>query len=248
MSLLQYETKDGVAIISFVEKVCTVTPDFVQQLGSALDRAEADDEVLAVVTVGALDSHVYCSGFNLDYLIGGKLEDPVSGLALPFMRLIYRIMTFPLPTVAAVSGHAVAGGAFMALCHDMIVFRSDNHSFLNLPEVNLRLPFGSFFNSLCLTRLPRAILPEALLGVRFNAERLLQSGTVVASASGRMEVLSAAVARAKAVGVAVRKGPGGADLARTSLHTIKYDNTASVRAALLESEESTSLSPQKGKL
>ncbi|XP_071174655.1 uncharacterized protein [Mytilus edulis] len=52
---------------------------------------------------------------------------------------IWRVMHFPVPTVAALNGHTFAGGAFLAMGHDYRVMRSDR-GWLCWNEVHMNLP------------------------------------------------------------------------------------------------------------
>lgn len=48
------------------------------------------------------------------------------------------MLTLPMPTVAAVTGHAFGGGALLAMAHDWRVMRGDRGYFC-FPEVDIRL-------------------------------------------------------------------------------------------------------------
>ena len=58
-----------------------------------------------------------------------------------YMALAARIITLPMPTVAAVNGHGFGAGFMIALCHDERVMREDR-GFLcaNEVEIGLRIP------------------------------------------------------------------------------------------------------------
>jgi enoyl-CoA hydratase/carnithine racemase len=81
------------------------------------------------------------------------------------MKLMARIITFPIPTVAAINGHAFGAGFMLALCHDIRIMRADrgfacaNEMQLGLaipaPELALfrhKLPMNAFFETVQLAR------------------------------------------------------------------------------------------------
>ncbi|MCG2942458.1 enoyl-CoA hydratase/isomerase family protein, partial [Escherichia coli] len=55
-------------------------------------------------------------------------------------ELFSRVLTFSLPTAAAVNGHAFGGGAMLAMAHDYRVMRDDRGYFC-FPEVDINIPF-----------------------------------------------------------------------------------------------------------
>jgi enoyl-CoA hydratase/carnithine racemase len=61
--------------------------------------------------------------------------------AVEAMALFARVMTFPIPTVAAIGGHAFGAGFMVALCHDVRVMRRDR-GFLcaNELEIGIAIP------------------------------------------------------------------------------------------------------------
>src|SRR5918997_1856517 len=88
---------------------------FVEELHAALDVVEANESARALVTVGA-HKH-YSNGFDIEFL--GSLDG--SALASFMERalgVLARLLTFPVPTAAAVNGHAFGIGALLALAHD----------------------------------------------------------------------------------------------------------------------------------
>ena len=89
------------------------------------------------------------------------------------MRLMGRIITLPVPTIAAINGHAFGAGFMCALCHDIRIMRSDR-GFICANEVEIgmvipnpelalfkhKLPMNAFFETVQLARRWRG--PDAL--------------------------------------------------------------------------------------
>jgi enoyl-CoA hydratase/carnithine racemase len=95
-----------------------------------------------------------------------------------------RIITFPMPTLAAVNGHAFGAGFMCALCHDIRFMRSDR-GFMCANEVEIgmvipnpelalfrhKLPMNTFFETVQLAR--RWSGPDAVIaGVAQKSEPL----------------------------------------------------------------------------
>ena len=84
-------------------------------------------------------------------------------------RTLGRILTFGVPTVAAVNGHAFGAGFFLALCCDYRV-QHDSKGFLCFPEVSLGMRLSDGFNVIAQTKLTRNALRDGVLtGKRWTA-------------------------------------------------------------------------------
>ncbi len=83
-------------------------------LDQILTELEGDDDVRLVAVTGA--GRVFCSGAAIrefDVLLGGATQLNERGT-----KLLDRLEDLPVPTVALVNGHAVGGGAEVALACD----------------------------------------------------------------------------------------------------------------------------------
>lgn len=88
---------------------------FIEALFGALDeiekvREQEDGEPAALITTG--EGKFFSNGLDLEHAITtpGFFDDY-------YLKLLVRILTFPIPTVAAINGHAFAGGFMLALAH-----------------------------------------------------------------------------------------------------------------------------------
>ena len=168
-------------------------PDLLAALQRALDEVEAADGGAALVTTG--EGKFYSNGLALD-AIAGKGGAEIAAYLDTVHRLFARVLGFPRVTVAAVNGHAFAGGGMLALAHDFRVMRSDRGYFC-LPESDLRLPLQPGMTALIRARLPAQTAHEAIVtGRRYGAADALASG-IVDRALAESEVLPAAIALAQ---------------------------------------------------
>ncbi len=147
---------------------------FVREFGAALDKVEASEGPAALVTTSS-DPKFFSNGLDLEWRAsegehrGGDRE--VFGDE--FMKLMGRIITLPVPTVAAINGHTFGAGLMCALCHDVRIMREDrgfacaNEIEIGMvipkPELALfrhKLPMNTFYETVQLAR--RWTGPEAL--------------------------------------------------------------------------------------
>ncbi|MFC5750520.1 enoyl-CoA hydratase-related protein [Actinomadura rugatobispora] len=163
-------------------------PGFLDAVGDALDSVEKAGSPGALVTAGT--GKFYSNGLDLDWLgaNGDRFEEYLGRVHALYARLL----DFPMPTVAAVNGHAFAGGAMLVLAHDLAVMRTDR-GFLCLPEVDLGMSFTPGMSALIQARLTPAVAHEAMVtGRRYTAEQALAAG-MVARTADEAGVLPAAV-------------------------------------------------------
>jgi enoyl-CoA hydratase/carnithine racemase len=148
------------------------SPAMLDALADALDSAEKADGPKALVTTGT--GKFFSNGLDLDWL--GANADQWDPYLDRVHGLFARLLRLPLPTVAAVNGHAFAAGAMLAVCHDFTVMRTDRGYFC-LPEVDLGLPFSPGMNALLTARLPKLTAHEAMVtGRRYTAEGAVAGG------------------------------------------------------------------------
>lgn len=98
-----------------------LSPEMVWGLLEALEAAEREPTVKAVVLTGA--GQAFSAGADLEFLKTVTTAGAEANYrhSKELMRLFHRVYTFPKPTVAAISGAAVAGGAGLATACDLAV-------------------------------------------------------------------------------------------------------------------------------
>ncbi|CAH1270263.1 ECHDC3 [Branchiostoma lanceolatum] len=129
-----------------------------------------------MVTTGV--GKFYSNGIDLDWLMQ-QGPDVQRQFLDKFGETKMRILTFPLPTVAAINGHCFAGGALLAVCHDYRVMRSKQGWFC-MPEIFLELRFDPAMVALLKQRLPDGDVQRDMLlfGKRLPGEECARRGVV----------------------------------------------------------------------
>jgi len=176
---MKVEKDGGVAVVRLGDGPNAFDGAFVAALDAALDEIEADPEARAVVTTGG-GKH-YSNGYDLEYL-GSLAGDDLGDFLDRSRRVLARVLTFPLPTAAALNGHAFGIGAMLALAHDQRVARRDRGWFC-LPEIDLGMRFSPFMLALIVARLGERAAHEAILTAsRYDAAGALALGIAQAEA------------------------------------------------------------------
>jgi enoyl-CoA hydratase/carnithine racemase len=185
-------TRDGdVRILTMDEGENRFNRDTIAALHAAIDEVEAVEGPCALVTTGT--GKFFSNGLDLDWLMGGG--DGTEGFVDHVHRLFGRILGLDVFTVAAVNGHAFAGGAMLASAHDVIVMRSDR-GYWCLPEVDLGLPLTPAMYATVAAHIPKATVTEAsLTGRRYSAGEAVAAGIAVAERA-EAEGLPTAIAKA----------------------------------------------------
>ncbi|WP_435770840.1 enoyl-CoA hydratase/isomerase family protein [Nocardioides sp. SYSU DS0651] len=153
------------------------SPDWMDAVEAALDAVTGSPEAAVLVTTGS--GRFYSNGLDLDWL-GAHPED-LGSYAGRVQALLAKVLTLPVPTVAAVNGHAFGGGAMLAMAHDYRVMREDRGYFC-FPEVDIRIPFTPGMAALIQAKLsPRTAVDSMTTGRRYGGAEAVAAGLVDAS-------------------------------------------------------------------
>ena len=192
-------------------------PDWMTGISDALDEVVAADGAKALVTTAT--GKIWSNGLDLDWL--SEHGEEFLDYSAAVHELLASFLELPVPTVAAIQGHAFAAGAMLALAHDQRVMRADRGWFC-LPEVDIRIPFTPGMAALITSRLQPQVAQVAMTtGHRYGGEEALEAAIVDAAVPGE-SVLPAALELAASL----------AGKASDTLGTIKQRIHAPVLAAL----------------
>ncbi|HUH67892.1 MAG TPA: enoyl-CoA hydratase-related protein [Mycobacterium sp.] len=182
---LHYDEK--VAVLDLGDDENRFSPGFLDEVHGHLDEVVNGGAGGLVTTAGG---KFYSNGLDVDWL--GAHGDRTQWYVDRVHALLARMLTLPIPTAAAVVGHAFGAGAMLAMAHDFRVMRADRGYFC-FPEVDIRIPFTPGMAALIQAKLtPQTAIASMTTGRCFGGGDAMQSGIVDATAV-EGEVTAAAV-------------------------------------------------------
>lgn len=145
--------------------------ELVQAIHSALDEVQEDSKGPCALILTA-SGKSFSNGLSLLKITSYNSEQVLT-FSDEMQRLYGRLVNFPVPTVAALNGHAFAGGAFLAMCCDYRVMRSDKGWFC-ISEIDVGVSIVPEIMAVAKLKLSKTVLRDAVLtGKRFSGEECL---------------------------------------------------------------------------
>jgi len=138
------------------ERKNLLTVELGREFLAALAEVALDPTLKALVITGRED--VFCGGASLE-----SLKQLTSGIidVKDLFAVQSQLLNFPVPIVAALQGHAVAGGLMLALCCDILVASESSRYGLNFTRMGFTPAMGA-----------TTLLP-AVVGYHFANEMIL---------------------------------------------------------------------------
>ena len=232
MTPLEYSIDEHVAIITLNDGENRFNPNFLNAFLEVLDEIERRTDATSLV-VTASHEKIFSNGIDLEWLVP-VIQRGDAALAKDFFyllnRLFKRIVTYPLVTVAAVSGHAFAGGAILSCAFDFRFMRSDRGYFC-FPEVDLGIPFLPGMNALLKKAMPMYMVEYMqYTGVRLTADQCAEHH-IVQKACPIETLLDETIAFAKAIN---KRRPVVAEMKKrlnhAVVHAIDVDDVAYIES------------------
>lgn len=172
MSLVRVATSGPVCTVTLcdTERRNALSARLVAEVVDAFERAEADDEVRAVVLTN--EGTTFCAGADLSERAGEGADGPPVGLP----DLLARVGRSPKPYVGRIAGHCVAGGMGLASAMDISVV--DEAARFGFTEVRVGVA-PAMISVVCLPKMRPADARNAFLrGRRFTGREAAEMGLV----------------------------------------------------------------------
>ena len=170
---VEYRCEGTVALITMQGRHGNaLNADLLTGLSDAFAQAAGDDKVQGVMLASA--GKLFSPGLDLQELLHLDRSEMDRFMGL-FADTIFTIYTHPQPVLAAISGHAVAGGCVLALACDFRVLKQS--SLIGLNEVKVGVPLPYAVVQILRETVHRPALPEiALIGRNYSDEGALAAG------------------------------------------------------------------------
>lgn len=183
--MIDYTKEGDLHLVTMNAGPNVICPEWQQRMLDILDTVEADcGKGAALILTG--EDKFFCNGLNLEVVTQLAPQEMVL-FGSRMAEIHQRFLVLPCPTVAAVNGHAFAGGAFLALSCDYRIMREDRGWF-SVSEVDVGVPIPAPMMGILQGKLPANTARDALLtGKRYTADEAIEAG--IADAKAPMEQL-----------------------------------------------------------
>jgi enoyl-CoA hydratase/carnithine racemase len=221
MKTIRTENRDNVTVVTLDRGTTNaINRELVDELTEALRQIKTDADTRGVVLASS-NEKFFSIGLDIPQLFELSREE-FGEFYRAFNRLCIDLYTLPKPLVAAITGHATAGGCILALCCDYR-FIADGRKLMGMNEIQLGVPVpypvDRIFRQLVGVRTARDVVDS---GEFHPPEELLQMG-MVDQVLPVEQVLPKSIEKARLLG----------SYSREAFEMIKRNRTETVEAEIL---------------
>jgi enoyl-CoA hydratase/carnithine racemase len=172
--MIQLDRDGEIHVVTMNHGQNVVDPAWQAQMLEVLAAVEADCEGNAGLVLTG-EGKFFSNGLNVQVVMGLEGEER-SQFGARMMEIMRRLLLLPVPTVAAVNGHAFAAGAFLALACDYRLMREDR-GWICVSEVDVGVPIGTPMMNLLRSKVTPQVARDAVLsGRRYAADEAIAAG------------------------------------------------------------------------
>ncbi len=195
---ISYEVQEGVAALTLNRPPVTVLHiSMLEEMEGALDALALDKSVRALIL--RAEGKMFSAGVD----VGDHTPEKVGKMIPLFDRVCVKLAGLPVPTIAAVHGHALGGGCELVLCCDLAVIAEGAK--IGQPEIQL-----AAIAPIAALRLPH------LVGYRAAADILFSGRNLTAQEALQIGLVNAVVPGESVIGWAMEKAKQVASLSRAA--------------------------------
>jgi enoyl-CoA hydratase/carnithine racemase len=199
MPIVSWSKDENVAIISMNNGENRHNLDFANAMNSALDEIVADTTVQSLILTSS-DEKNFSQGIDVGWMSARYQNKEIQQIKEFMYRMndvFKKLMIVPIPTIAAINGHAYGNGAIISCACDFRFMRADR-GFFCFPEVNLGIPLLYGMNAFVKKAVPQyKLLEMQFSGNRYTAVELEQHHIIMKACAGKDELMKESLAFAK---------------------------------------------------
>lgn len=195
--LIDITTQGSIAVLTMNTAENRHNPEFLSEFNQHLDQIEADQSIKSIILTSASEKN-WSLGIDLAWMSQPtNTPEIISGFMTDLAGLLKRLVTFPMPIIAALNGHTYGNGSVLACACDFRFMKSDK-GFFCFPEVDVLVPFVPSMFPLINKAIPQTFFNRlAMTGQRVGAQELLDKQVVEAIFANEEELQAGVVEFAK---------------------------------------------------
>ncbi|TFH42474.1 MAG: enoyl-CoA hydratase/isomerase family protein [Chrysiogenales bacterium] len=199
MSIVSWSKDENVALLSMNNGENRQNLEFATTMAAAIDEITADPSIVALVLTSS-DEKNFSQGVDVAWmapLFQKKDFQPIKDFMYTMNDIFKKLMLLPMPTIAAINGHAYGNGAILSCACDYRFMRADR-GFFCFPEVNVGIPLLHGMNAFVKKAIPLYKLVEMQFsGNRYGAPELEQHHIIIKACADRDELMKESLAFAR---------------------------------------------------
>ncbi|CAH8307441.1 unnamed protein product [Eruca vesicaria subsp. sativa] len=169
-----------------------LNPTLLNAIHSAITQIRSDPSSPHSILITTSHGKFFSNGYDLALAETNPSLRPVMDAKL--RSLVADLISLPMPTIAAVTGHASAAGFLLAMSHDYVLMRRDR-GFLYMSELDIELVIPAWFMAVIRMKIgsPAARRDVVLTAEKVTADRGVEMGIVDSSCGSAAETVEAAI-------------------------------------------------------
>ncbi|MGI8774099.1 MAG: enoyl-CoA hydratase/isomerase family protein [Actinomycetota bacterium] len=157
--MVEWELRDGIAVLEVVNPpVNALDGNVLGSFAAALDEIDRSDAIALIVSGRG---EAFSAGADL-FRILAESPEYLARSQVKLSESFGRLFMFPRPVVAAVNGHAIAGGCVISCAADHVVAVDTEDVRIGLAELKVGVPFPAWALEIARYRVAPQFLEEAL--------------------------------------------------------------------------------------
>ncbi|KAE9595201.1 hypothetical protein Lal_00009283 [Lupinus albus] len=175
-------------------------PTLLSSIQSALRRVRHESTTSSVLITTA-HGKFFSNGYDIDWAQKAQTESQTETYESRMIlndsllrSVVSDLLSLPMPTIAAVTGHACAAGLAFTLCHDYILMRGDR-GFLYMSELDINLVIPAWFVVAVKAKIgsPAVQREVVMKASKITAKEAVKLGVIDSVHAGAEETVEAAV-------------------------------------------------------